>query len=371
MNIIAIAPQRFVSSEGFTGDATQMRKTTEHLKNMPDVNLTCAFYNSDFVLTSESGERIEWNQLRNNFDVAHVFTLFHHRVPSEVTKALSSLPTLLSTVYWNNYFRELVCVRNGDSPRRLLRSIEYITRKITGCKIKDIRPWCSGILPNSWSEGEAFRQVYALHEHATSYQVPNAVEVPPYARKLPRPSCVPPSDYIVYPGVFARRKNQLGFIKSMIDSDYPVVFMGQPQREYEGYYQECRKLANKQMYFIGHRSYTDDEYWAVLRHAKIAVLASDCETPGIAMIEAASMGARPVITHYGGTKEYFGLSAEYLSPFSLKSIRDAVQTGWIKGRLTDEEAASFERFSWEWTAELTLQAYKHAISNWNTHTCTR
>ena len=121
------------------------------------------------------------------------------------------------------------------------------------------------------------------------------------------------------------------------------------------------------MHFIGHRSYTDDEYWAVLRHAKIAVLASDCETPGIAMIEAASMGARPIITHYGGTKEYYSISAEYLSPFSQKSIRDAVKNGWKKGRLTDSEAASYERFSWQWTANLTLQAYKIAISNWNTH----
>ncbi|MBO5684862.1 MAG: glycosyltransferase family 4 protein [Akkermansia sp.] len=366
MNIIAIGPQRFFSSDGFTGDATQMRKTTVHLKKVPEVNLVCAFYNQHFELTTETGASLEWEDLHKDFDVAHIFTLFHHRVPAAVASALSKLPVMLSTVYWNNYFRELICVRNGDSPRRLLRSIEHIARRITGYKKQDVQQWCAGILPNSWSEGEVFKQTYALAEHALCYPVPNAIEVPTHARNLPRPACVPESDYIVYPGVFARRKNQLAFIKALRDTDYPVVFMGQPQREYEGYYQECRKLANINMHFIGHRSYTDDEYWAVLRHAKIAVLASDCETPGIAMIEAASMGARPIITHYGGTKEYYGICAEYLSPFSLKSIKEAVQNGWSKGRLTDEEASSYERFSWQWTAELTLLAYKQVITNWNT-----
>lgn len=341
-----------------------MLKTTEHLRQFPELNLTCAFYDDNLKLTSETGNVIDWMQLSQNYDVAHIFTMFPRYTPESILHAFSKMPTLLSSVYWNNFFREWICVRNGDSVRRLLRSAEYIFRRLSGCKKTVYEKWCSGILPNSWAEGECFCQIHALPRHAMCYPVPNAIEIPDGVRDLPRPACVPDGDYIVYPGVFARRKNQLGFIKAMREYDYPVVFMGQPQREYDAYYQKCKDLASSNMYFIGHRSYAEREYWSVLQHARVAVLASDCETPGIAMIESAAMGARPVITKYGGTPEYFGLSGVYLSPYSNESIVRAVHEGWQRGRLTDYERTSFERFSWKWTAELTLEAYKSTILNW-------
>jgi glycosyltransferase involved in cell wall biosynthesis len=89
---------------------------------------------------------------------------------------------------------------------------------------------------------------------------------------------------------------------------------------------------------------------------------SDCETPGIALLEAALAGARPVVTRHGGTQEYFGINGEYFNPVNPKSLKRAIVQAWERGRLTPYEASSYARFTWHWTAELTVNAYQIAIN---------
>ena len=67
------------------------------------------------------------------------------------------------------------------------------------------------------------------------------------------------------------------------------------------------------------------------------------------------------MTQYGGTQEYYGFCAEYLNPLNVKNIRDAVLRAWMRGRLSDNERQSFERFTWQWCADLTLAAYHLAM----------
>jgi len=86
---------------------------------------------------------------------------------------------------------------------------------------------------------------------------------------------------------------------------------------------------------------------------------------GIALLEAAFAGTRPVVSQYGGTQEYYGFCAEYLDPLSLESIVAAVRRGWERGRLTEEESKSFKRFSWNYCAKLTLEGYNLLLSSFN------
>ena len=79
------------------------------------------------------------------------------------------------------------------------------------------------------------------------------------------------------------------------------------------------------------------------------------------MIEAAYAGARPVITKFGGTVEYYGFDAEYFDPRSKQEICEAVERGWNRGRLTAVQAAAYSRFTWLYCAYLTRQAYEMAL----------
>lgn len=366
MKVAAIAPIRFSSPACVTGDATQMRETVKAIQNIPGVQIECLYYETPNELTtSDRTKKIKWSELATLYDVAHVFCMFPKGYAS-VKPHLAKLPTLVSTVYWNNLFREYISVKNGTTPRFILRSFEYIFRRIFNFKKTDFSSWCIGILPNSWAEGNVFRNVYKLKKHAICVPVPNAT-IPPEIdiNNIPRPACVPETDYIVCPGIFAPRKNQIALIRAMKGRGIPIVFMGKEFDLVPKHYKKCIAEADKDMYFLGHIPSSSTQYWAVLRHARAAVLTSDCETPGIAMIEAALAGARPIITIQGGTQEYFGLVAEYLNPFSQKSIRSAIFSAWRRGRLTQKEASFFRHFSWDWTAELTVQAYHQAVDVFN------
>ena len=366
MKVAAICPQRFASASCVTGDATQMRETVKAMQALPDVEVDCLFYQTDEELLTKDGKSIKWSELADLYDVAHVYTMLPKNFDA-VGAHLSKLPTLVSTVYWNNLFREYISVKNGTTLRYIFRSLEYIFIRLTGCKKKKIASWCMGILPNSWAEGNVFRKVYKLRPHAICVPIPNAATPPEGIHELARPEGIPMGDYIVCPGIFAPRKNQISLVRAMKGRDIPIVFLGQQYSPVPSHYDKCVAEADENMHFLGHVPSSSEKYWAILRHARAAVLPSDCETPGIAMVEAAIAGARPIITIHGGTQEYYGIVAEYLNPFSLKSIRQAVTTAWSRGRLTLQESNQFRHFTWDWTARLTCQAYREAIETFKKH----
>ena len=364
MKVAAIGPYRFSLADCVTGDATQMRETVKAMRKLQDVDVSCYYYRNSKTLITENGEEISWSELPLRCDVAHVYT----NLPGwhdEVDAYLAKMPTLFSTVYWSNFFREYISVKNGTVVRYLLRSFEFVFRRLFGVKSHKISSWCLGILPNTWAEGNVFRSVHALRKHAVCVPVPNAVALPPDLEHLERPDDVPEGDYIVCPGIFAPRKNQIALVRAMKGSGLPIVFLGQKYEPVPSHYEKCVAEADENMYFLGHVPSNTKRYWAILKYARVAVLTSDCETPGIAMLEAALAGARPAITIYGGTQEYFGIVAEYLNPYSTTHIRNAIETAWQRGRLMPQEAARFAHFSWDWTAALTVRAYKQVIEIFN------
>lgn len=360
MKVAAIGPERFSLVGCVTGDSTQMRETVRAMRRMEGVEVNCFYYRNAEILLTEDGREISWAELPGLCDVAHVFT----QLPKRFGKAeavLAKMPALLSTVYWNNLFREYIAVKNGTVSRFILRSFEYIARRFFGWKDRKYASWCLGILPNSWAEGDVFQSVYKLRDHAICVPVPNAVDVPEGLEHLPRPDDMPAGDYVVCPGIFAPRKNQIALVRAMKGSGIPIVFLGQKFDSVPSHYEKCLAEADENMHFLGHVPSSTSRYWAILKHARVAVLVSDCETPGIAMLEAACAGARPAITIHGGTQEYYGIVAEYIKPASIAHIRRAVSTAWLRGRLSSDEAAGFSRFTWDWTAQLTVGAYMKTI----------
>ena len=363
MKVLAIGPQRFISNYTFTGDAVQMRKTVERMRNIADCDVTCAYYsNATSPLQTAEGDTIPWEEIGRRFDVAHFFAIPPSSFRSLKTE-LAQLPTLVSTVYWGNWLRAYVSFKNEHRLIHLYIWVHYIFNRVF-FKKRLLFPWCTCILPNSWAEGNAFRQEYKLSAHCLNRPVPNALEWKHDLSSLTRPSYLPKGDYIVCPGVFAPRKNQLSLIRALKGSNIPVVFVGKAPAGKEYLIERCKREADGNFHFVGFKSSEESEYWAILKYARCAVLPSDCETPGIAMLEAAAAGVRPILPIHGGTQEYYGLLAQYLNPLSSESIAVAVKEAWAQGRLTEEEAASFRRFTWQWTAELTYKAYQDSITAW-------
>ncbi len=271
-------------------------------------------------------------------------------------------PTVGSTVFWSGWERVWITHQNMPFGWPRLRAELTCIRRM--CALGNDYRGIDIFLPNTHAEGMKVQGCYRMDETTRCVSVPNGFIPPRFdVATLPRSKKVPDGDYLVVPGVFAGRKNQLGLIRALYDTNYQIVFMGDALDSSDlscWFYEQCRREATDRMRFIGYLPSGSEEYWQALAHARCACLPSDCETPGIALIEAAYAGARPVITKFGGTLEYYGFDAEYFNPCKQNEIREAVVRGWMRGRLSPEQARTYRRFSWDYCAEITLSAYKLA-----------
>ena len=359
MKVLFVISEHFKNSQ--TGAGTQVRETICAIQKLGcEVGrVYVKFYPACFE--DENGTVLSHEQvvqMTRRYDVAHLIHCSSQM--AAVWRTMPNMPTVGSSIYWGGWERVIMSLKTHPlsvegirTACRFLRSMIPYWFDLRGVNV---------LLPNSYAEGECVRRYARLTSNTDIFPVNNGFIPPAYnLDELSRSPLVPEDDYIVVPGIIVNRKNQLGLIKAIRDLPYKVVFIG-GYDEKSWFYRQCRKLATERMRFLGYIQHDSEEYWSVLRYARCAVLASDCETPGIAMIEAAFAGVRPIITKFGGTVEYYGFDAEYFDPRYEKEIRDAVIKGWGRGRLSKTESKVYDRFSWDYCAKLTYRAYEIAIS---------
>ena len=363
MKILLICSRNFKS--GQTGDATQGRETARALISS-GVELRQLFVQHIPVRVFDKADNelsealicdaLEW------CDAIHLLPVSQPLIRFWCMRTRK--PILGSSIFWGGIERAVIAFNTNQKLYWKIRSVAREIRNMLPM-FMDFRG-VNVFLPNSDAEGKRVMKCFKTSKGTTYRVVPNGF-IPPEIDvwKLPKSSMIPfDGEYIVVPGVFAKRKNQLGLIRALKKSkmNYNVVFLGgvfHPE-----YYEKCRDEASDNMFFAGYLPSNSAEYWQILRHARASCLTSDCETPGIAMMESAYAGARPVITKYGGTEEYYGEMGEYLNPCFSHSIISAVERGWERGRLSRLEAMSFAKFSWKLVADRTIESYAYAIEKY-------
>ena len=210
------------------------------------------------------------------------------------------------------------------------------------------------LLPNSEDEIRCVKKYCRIKKGAKLVAVPNAIDpIPEYVATLRRDARLPEEDYLLVPGCFAIRKNQIALIRALKNFPHPIVFMGGG----DTIMNFCKEVATSQMIFLGHVAHGSDLFYSAMKYARVVCLPSNCETPGIAGLEAAALGARPVVPYEGGTAQYYGWDAEYLNPLSESSIESAVIKAWNRGRLSADNQKAYSQLTWSLCAEKTLKAY--------------
>jgi glycosyltransferase involved in cell wall biosynthesis len=99
---------------------------------------------------------------------------------------------------------------------------------------------------------------------------------------------------------------------------------------------------------------------AAYKACDVFCLPSMLETPGLAAIEAATVGAKVSVTEVGSAREYFGDYASYTNPSSLDSI---VQSIFSQLRSTHTPISNFDysNFYWENVVEKLSGVYKSLL----------
>jgi len=146
------------------------------------------------------------------------------------------------------------------------------------------------------------------------------------------------------------RKNGLNLIKALGRIDHPSYIIGSFHTESD-YGKLCEAELKKypQIRYIGMFDHESEMLASAYACAKVFVLPSWLETPGLASMEAALAGAQVVTTPVGGTKDYFKDFAVYVNPYSADSICAGIKAAMDKNESEQKKLKEFiyDNFLWE------------------------
>jgi len=217
------------------------------------------------------------------------------------------------------------------------------------------------LLPNSEMEAQALfsrldvKKPYAVVNNAIDTQVFDEIKRNAVDTKK--------QDIVTFVARIDARKNQVGFLEAMMDTDVKIIFIGNPGPNSQKYYQRLKRLAQKRgnVEFLSHLA--QEEVFQHMLKARVNVLTSWIETPGLVSLEAAYAGCNIVVSDKGSVREYFKDYAFYCDPADSGSIRSAVLEALRSPH--DPSIANLinKEYSWRKAAEQTLSAYHQLLAD--------
>jgi len=280
-----------------------------------------------------------------------------------------NIPIAISTIHWDmkEYYESILKINHEYfrlKPKQYLQN--YLRNQFFGLfynyfwypknmrDIKKILELGDVLLPNSQAETDLIDKQFHLGSRCQA--IINGIQMDDPIDKKSFYNKYKIKDFILCTGRLEYRKNQFLLIKSLLDNNIPLVFIGNSNFN-SGYTNLCKKLADKRknVYFIDHLK--QKELFSAYANAKVHALVSWYETPGLANLEAGYFGCNLAISDKGSTKEYFKNYAEYCDPDNLESIKKAVINAYNKPKNAELTKHIQNNYTWKKTAEQTLSAY--------------
>lgn len=315
------------------------------------------------------------------WDLVHLFHLDRLWENLGSARAVSGrLPMVISTIWWpkgaynahsrqgvQGFLARSVGTQAFDSLRVIQRSAMAFAERPAAATIPRPEAWrflpaarkllraAALVLPNSEAEQRALESYFGL-------EVPYRVVhngVNPDAELVVDGSGTVKSADVLCVGQFTPRKNQHKVIEALEGTDVNVAFAGTAGQFSRRYETACHRGAGPNVRFLG--PVPHERMPGLYRSARVHVLPSWFETPGLSSLEAAAYGCPIVVGDSPPVREYFGDLATYCDPGSTASIRDAVLSA--RQRPADPRLAAMvsERYTWSAAAAATLEAYEEAL----------
>jgi glycosyltransferase involved in cell wall biosynthesis len=322
------------------------------------------------------------------YDLIHLFNITR---PEETWLQLQNAkyqrkPIFLSTIYWNMdklKEEEYQFVKHKSTFKDLIRSaaraslrfvnkdlnFKYRNEKLRGNNgvydlQKKILQNVDVLLPNSIAERELIHRDFPFTQNKPSYIVSNCIDFDLFNNiNITRDWGIKRNldVFILCVGRIEPRKNQLRLVQAMRESEIPVVMIGrQMSPEYYRLVKQSMKLSDVLIEEVGQKQLKQ-----IYAAARVHVLPSIYETPGLASLEAGVMGCNIVTSEIGSQREYFGDMVEYCNPYDLVSINNAVRKA-LHRKWPNEimQRHIQDHYRWEVAAKQTLEAYQMATVNY-------
>jgi glycosyltransferase involved in cell wall biosynthesis len=235
-----------------------------------------------------------------------------------------------------------------------LRSKAYLWKGQT-VSIRKILKKATILLPNSEAEYQKLEKEYGVKKNYSV--VPNGID----ARLFhPDEKIAKDNKVVLCAARIEGIKNQLNLIKALNNTSYTLLLVGSPAPNQKSYYDECKKIAAKNIVFHSH--VTQEVLVDYYKTAKVHALPSWFETCGLSSLEAAAMGCNVMITEKGYAREYFGNDAFYCDPGDTESIFNGIERASQTVCREKLQKKILDNYTWQQAAVLTLEAYNKIIS---------
>jgi len=284
------------------------------------------------------------------YDLLHVFNAPHPQLTATRIQAGRShgLPVALSTIYWNASELYMQWTEHG------WRTADEQRRYWQGRK-QELRPVFAAAdmwLPNSHAE---YGMLVADFGVSRPYRmIPNAVE----GELGHLPEVDAPHSDVLMVGRWELRKNQLGLLQALADTDYRILIIGDRNQEDSEHNRTALRVARSCRRVRILPATTNRAFIAtVIRRTRVLAQPSFYETPGLSALEAAACEAAVVVAERGCTREYFGDEAYYCDPANPASIRQAIELALQGGPSATLQRRVATQFTWKRAAEETRTAY--------------
>jgi glycosyltransferase involved in cell wall biosynthesis len=350
----------------YGGDTTQMMQTKKYLEKLG------AEVFVDLSLDPDLSQM--------SFDLVHIFNIQNADYALIQLKNAKkyNLPVVLSTIYWDmnngkvsssvksifrNFYRSI--------PYSFLKHIPLYSKTSTGRrryrydKMSDMLAMADLLLPNSVAESEQL----ALHFLMPSIRqkikiIPNGVDKE-IASLSQCSDCHGqakvvedlPDSYVLQVARIEPIKGQLHVIESLAKyADIPIVFLGRSNDSV--YMDKCKKAAISRgnVYFID--QVKSECVRIFYKKAKVHVLPSMRESPGLVTLEASMFLCNCVVSFHGPVVEYFGDMVQYCDPENNQSVESAIILAWTSNKSRKLRRFVLDNFTWEIAASKTYEAYK-------------
>jgi glycosyltransferase involved in cell wall biosynthesis len=170
-------------------------------------------------------------------------------------------------------------------------------------------------------------------------------------------------DFVLFVGRLERRKNVMALLTACEGLKVPIVIIGHSSVWEQDYYDLIKNTvaSHSNIHYLGYFPPDSEELLSAYAAAKVFVLPSWYETPGLAALEAGLAGCNVVITNRGSTTEYFKNSAIYVDPRSAEDIRRKIQLALARPKSSDLRKLILSDYTWETVAKKTLEAYNSVM----------
>ncbi len=371
MKILFCVRHNFYDAPG--GAQIQILKTKEYLEKLGvSCDITTTPYHVDF----------------NKYDVLHLtdLTWVYDNIVyfEEIKKQNFKGKKVLSTIYWPfddyaskgaPFFQKLIFKLFGINGFEFAKAFaKFIFKKekiyLNGLKKsyiqiqREIAQSVDWLLPNAELEMQALNDRLGLN--LKNYSVANnAIDTTIFDKIITELNIQKDNNLITFVARIDARKNQLNFLKALMDTDYKIRFIGNAGPNSQSYLETLKELAKVRgnVEFISH--IPQKEVFKHMLEANVNVLTSWIETPGLVSLEAAYAGCKIVVSDKGSVRDYFRDFAFYCNPEDLEDIKE--KTIKAMNSSFDESFRELIRgkYSWEKTAEQTLEVYKRVLNEKN------